>query len=506
MKSRLKQIVFVALLYTGVTMLSLNLTSCEEGGIDSQPVSVPKLEITAQAEYSVTSTGPRDVKFTITSNTPWVITSDQSWCKPTPVNSTVSALLQEITVKLDDSELLTSRTAILTIQGDNVEKREVKIVQDSKGALSVAMFEEGVAFRRAGETREFTVFSNKDWSITSDKEWLTFQVASAEGGPASTVYAKAGDKAQMVKAIVGVNDANIRRATIVIKNGLEEKSYEVTQEGNQLEIGNAADSTFSFTSEVKTFQILANMAWTAEPMPGSEWITITSPAAGDGNAELSLKVGTNPVFTKRRGQIRIKPVTPVPGLEDAIINVVQETGFWIDGGDGSVAFTEAGAAVISGTSAGEGKKARLVSNLTYKLGTYTWKFASVDIPQGSKGYFDINGWPNVGNTNYHIFLKNENPTFSIGGGFNWDWANNKVDLANGRLNEMKELTLKVLPDPDLDGKVIFRLYFNDELVVERKNLTNAYLDPEVGGVVLYFGLFDGAGTIVIESFTATPVE
>lgn len=490
MKIILNKCVSVALLSIVAVVLSLNFTSCEKYGIDSQQAMKSKLGITAQSSYTVSSTGPREIKFTVTSNTLWTITSDQSWCAPSPTSSTVSALISEITVVLEDNEKLESRSALLTIQGEGVEKQEITIIQSSKGILEVAMFETDVRFKNVSEGRKFTVKSTKDWTVISDKAWLTFNVSSVEGS----------NKVNEVIAEVEENNANIRRATITINNGLEEKTYEVVQDGNQLEILNMDDSKYNYAGDIKVYQLQANIAWVAETMPGSEWINITSATSGDGNGELVVEINANPIFIERRGQVRVKPKKPVQGLEDVIIDVVQDVAFSIN--KGTITFTEEGAAVIATPNS------RLVSKLPFGLGIHTWKFTSVNIPDGSAGYFDINGWPDVSpsTANYHIWLRNANPKIIWGGGFKWNWANNKLELGTRVLNDLKTLTLKLEPDTEDADKLIYSLYFNGDLIREQ-SLTNVYANPAEEGVKLYFGLLGGGeGELIIESFTSTPLE
>lgn len=499
MKNRLRQSAFIALLYIVTAMFSLTLTSCEEGGINSQIVGGLKLGTSAQKAYAVTATAPRDIKFTVNSNTPWSVTSNQTWCVPTPVSSTVSALIQEVTVAMEKNEALTPRVAVLTILGEGVEKQEITITQDSKGALEVAMFETEVLFQRAGEGRAFTIVSNKEWTASSDKVWLTLSATSGAGS----------DQVNTITATAAENTANIRKAILTVKNGLDEQIFEITQDGNQLEVANITDTLFASGVDTKTYQVNANMPWTAEVMPGSEWVRITSDKAGNGNAELVVEVEPNPIFIERHGQVKLKPATAIPGLENVIIHVVQRTNFGADAGaeGSSITYDEKGAATFTTT----GKRARVSTSQIYKLGIYEWKFASVNIPEGSGAYFDINAWPNGGDSpssaNYHIFLKNVKPTFSIGGGFKWDWADDKINLGDRKLNNMKKLTLKLEHDPGNVGKIRFALYFNDELILERKNLTNVYADPAEKGTPFYFG-FDGggAGAFTIESFTSIPIE
>lgn len=498
MKNKSIQLVYVALFFMATAMISLCMVGCDEGGIDSQVNGDPRVGTTAQASYTV-SASAATIKFNVTSNTPWEISSDRSWCTVTPVSSTVSALVQEVTIATEVNPDAKSRTAVLTIKGYGVENQAINVTQDAKGELNVAMFETGELFGRAGGTREFTIYSNKPWTVTSDKAWLTFDVNSGEGS----------DEVYRIKATVAENSGNLRRALITIKTNSVDSIYEILQDGNQLEVTNMADSVYHYAGETISYRLQANLPWVAEVISGNEWIHIVSEANGNGNFELEVKADANPIFIGRRGQVRIKPATSVAGMENVILNVVQGTGLWVDAtDDGSVSYTETGAVVISSASSGGGKKARLVTNGPVRLGVYTWKFASVDIPEGSNGYFDINGWPDVSpsTANYHIFLKNTNPTFSIGGGFNWDWADNRIVLGDKKLNDLKTLVLKLEHDPDQADKIIFRLYFNEDLVLERKNLSNPYSNPAEVGLLLYFGLFDGAGTITIESFTIDPID
>jgi len=488
MKTRLNKCVSVALLSLAMVILTLSFTSCEEYGIDSQSVSEPKLGTTAQPAYVVSSTSPREIKFTVTSNTPWTIVSDQSWCAPTPTSSTVSALIMDVAVSIEDNAKLSSRSATLTISGEGIERQEITITQSSKGILEVAMFETGVRFNKEGEDRKFTINSTKDWTIVSNKSWLTFNVSSGEGM----------NKVIDVTATVEKNNALIRRANVIITNGLEEKTYEVVQDGIQLEIIDIDDSMLNYAGGSKTYKLQANIEWQAEIVPGSEWINIVT-ASGTGSADLVVEVTTaNPIFIPRKGQVLVKPKNPVAGLEDVIIDVTQDVGSTVQ--SGTINFTEEGAGVI------EEADSRFVTKEAYGMGEFTWKFKSIDV-SAENAYFEINGWASAPAAKWMLTLYSEASTkqsnFCASG--SWGWSADAVFNPMPVTNDTKTLTVKILPDPNDADKVICSVIVNGVLVHEYLK-DNVFADPATK-VNYYYGLKGGdAGSIIIESFTANPIQ
>lgn len=487
MKNKLIQIVYVALFFMATAMISLCMVSCDEGGIDSQVNGDLRVGTTAQASYTV-SASAATIKFNVTSNTPWEISSDQSWCTVTPVSSTVSALVQEVTIATEVNPDAKARTAVLTIKGDGVDNQTVKVTQDAKGELNVAMFETSELFGRTGGTRQLTILSNKPWTINSDKSWLTFDITSGEGS----------DDMYVVNATVAENSGNMRKAIITIKTNSVDSVYEITQDGNLLEVTNIADSMYNGTVQTQTYNINANMSWKATVDSEYGWIHITSSATGDESGELTIEVDENNVFSAedRVGYIKISPTTPIPGLEDVYITVRQSMAFTIltpasttINADGTVTMT------------GAGGELQMQTKGVYGLGTFTWKFASVNIPENGELY--IAGDANV-NSKFWIY-----PTefkFWSGGDWGWSWADmGMLSLQGNNLNDLTEWKLDFDLDPANTEKVIVDVYFNGSKIFTRTGLKNPFTNAS-NKYPFYFGCTGSGASCVLESITFEPKE
>ena len=180
MKKKIINSLYSACFIALVACTTFSVVSCDEGGIDSQVSSDLHVGITAQSNYLL-SASVASVKFTVNSNAPWTISSDQSWCTVTPISSVVSALVQEVTIETELNLGRTPRTAIITVSGEGVEDQKITVVQDARADLNVAVIDETDLFPSEGGVKTFTVLSNKDWIAHSDKAWLTLDVAEKVG-------------------------------------------------------------------------------------------------------------------------------------------------------------------------------------------------------------------------------------------------------------------------------------------------------------------------------------
>ncbi len=488
MKNKLIQIVYVALCCMAAMMISLCMTSCDEGGIDSQINGDLRVGITAQASYAV-SASAATIKFNVTSNTPWEISSDQAWCTVTPVSSTVSALVQEITIETEVNPDAKPRTALVTIKGEKVSDQVITVVQDAKAELNVAAIDETDLFARDGASKAFTVLSNKAWTVVSDKAWLTFDMNGGEGG----------DEAYRIVATAVENTGNQRSATVSVKTNLETYEFVVVQEGNLLEASDISDTTYTSAAEAKTYQVNANLAWVVEIEEGCDWIHVDR-ALGEGSGNLVVSVDANDVACGPRwGKITLRPQATIPGLENVVIPVYQ---IGNHNSAGNVTFHPDGSVSI----VSEGGTDRMVTKDPMKLGTYIWKFSAFNIPEGSSACFDLNAWPDVSpsTANFHIYLGPTNHQFTCGGGFEWQAAAN-IDVSNLNFSELRELKLDIDHDPEHEGRLVFTLYFNGQVIFVQKNKANPFTNPAEIGIPYYYGFAgSGAASCTIDSFTIIP--
>lgn len=494
MKNRLyKSSVATTFIYLLLTMCTLSMVSCQEVSIDSQAELPLKLVTDAQPEYVLLASLPRDVVFTISSNTPWKIESDQNWCIPTPGLSSASSLIAEIMVKIEKNETEQPRTATLTIKADHMDQiQKVTIVQDAKGKLEVQPIEE--LFATAGDTKIFTLCANKAWNITSSSTWLTLDISDGQGD----------NKVTQIRATATANNGAKRKATVTIKSGLEERTFDVTQSGIILELPEITveEATFASMGGMHTYKVNANTAWKAELVNAAdaEWVTLTTPTAN----ELTVKATSNSIFVKREAKIRFVPKAEVQGMDEVILTVYQGVNFWNNCEEGNtITYDTKGAAafnVISG-------RGRLATNSPYKLGKFTWDVSSINLADDAAG-FEINAWPDNSPTTAKllVWIGNGSSSFTCGGGFQWHeayWTMTTQEIA-----QIKTIVLTVEHDPANIGKLRMTLQLDDKVVSTLSDCTNVFTDSNEKGAPFYFGLSGcvAPASCVINSFEVVTYE
>jgi hypothetical protein len=484
--------------------------SCDEGRIFSQAELPLKLETTAQANYTVTATNPQEIRFSINSNTPWSVSSSEAWCTVSPALSASSSLIADITVVAGKNEATSPRSATLTVKGENVAPQTIVVQQDAKGLLEVTAIDATDLFSVAGESKQFFFTSNKDWTAYSSVTWLTLSPASGTGSEQNTT----------VNVTAAPNTATKRTGKITIKNGLEEFSFDVTQDGILFSLTNTEDVAFSGATEYKEYELTANVGWKAEIVSGAEWLSL-SQLNGNTSAVIKVNAANNTTLKTRSGQIAISPTgndNIDPYVLDFTQDIMQDGTTRLDFSKGqygnlyipgSIQKTDKGMFISMNEDGGGWNRIRYEDYTQYFLGTFTWKFSSINLPANSGTFFDMNAW-NDGSGNYHLYLNNLHQRYlEIGGSFGWDDAGLPA-VGDFNLADLKTLTVKVGHNPAVPGKLKLEVFFNGDKVAEKALANNPY--PGAVGPNFYVGLmYEGAGEdfhgdITIEYFQKTPVE
>lgn len=453
----------------GWLLLASGVFSCQELAIDSQPAGPPKMLTDAQSEYTLPAAAPRDVVFAVSSNTPWTIESDQNWCIPSPAMSAASSLVAEITVKTEANPMETERTAVLTLAAEGVEAvRTVTIRQEAKGKLHVQPVDD--MLERGGGEALFTVCSNRPWSVVSSNLWLSFD---RTGGDAS-------GEVVPVRVAAAPNNGARRTATVTVKNGLEEKVFEVTQDGVVLEPEEPLAGAVALPAAGGrvVLKIRANIGWRAEPEPDSGWLATE---VNERN-ELVVSAAANPVFGTRRGKVHLKPVGNVAGLDDYVIEFTQERNVQING-------TETVNDDLSATLAGGASTNRYSTRTTLKRGKITWEFSEFTVGPGGV-WFDVNGWPDAGTANFHLWLYESSCELTSSGAGFGGWDGIYPAFTAEEIRSIRRLAIEVTDDEANPGRLKIVLYVNDREKGCMRNRENAYADPSEEGQVVYFGYTD----------------
>ena len=178
--------------------------------------------------------------------------------------------------------------------------------QVSKDYLSVTP---NVQLLGDGESKDITISSNCNWTITKDADWITVNPTSGNGNQTITISA-------------GKNTTNADRfAVLSVKGGsLPERKVTVTQlmasADNPVLSADVSSLNYDKKGGNKNFSITSNINW-AITCP--EWCSL-SMTSGKGSATVTVSVGENPKAEQRSGQITISG----EGVDDISINVSQD--------------------------------------------------------------------------------------------------------------------------------------------------------------------------------------
>ena len=474
-----------------------NLTSCQEFDIDSQKEFPLQMDCDAQSTYTVLAISPSDIVFNISSNTPWKITSSADWCTADPAMSSASALVGAVTVHVADNQNETPRSATLTLKADGLEEDVViTINQESKGALHVQPVDNVVPVQ-GGQTT-FTITSNKDWKVISEKQWVTFDQVEGKGtGEMITIH-----------ATVAPNEAGKRSSIITVSTGLEERTFELQQDGMTLEFAEVTEEELApfkghGIQDPKVFAVVANVEWNVEC--DQDWVEVTKVD----DEHISVRtIADNPIFKAREAQINLVPQgVSASALVIEPLTITQGTSFNADVvGDATGVISEAGALTL--TTVKNHKARYYTKSDDYKLGTYIWKFSNVSF--GDPFIFDVNFYNEKGGARFELFLGKaflEN-TLGSWGAHDW-WSENKFDLTLDEMNAMKTLKIEFLKKEDNPNRVILKATLNDRVLVSMEK-DNPYQFSEMDhGNTIYFG-FNGSNSdnahVTIDSFEVIPQE
>ena len=254
------------------------MASCQMYEIDTQmtpekQAASIRMVCDALPAYTVASTSPATVNFNVSSNTPWTITrsSGADWCTVTPSSSSAGALISDVVVSFENNTSAEDRTVTLTLKGDKVGiPVSIQITQARQGKLFITPVSGDYA--AAGGPLTFTVQTNVAWEVQSSEGWLTFNRESGEPDPEGRAFT--------IIATAAASDVLERTATVTVKAGDDEESFEVTQKGvfDLTEIG----ESFKAPGETKIVRVRTDLPWTITS--DKDWITFDkNSGTGDGS-------------------------------------------------------------------------------------------------------------------------------------------------------------------------------------------------------------------------------
>lgn len=299
------------------------LASCQMYKIDTQmtpekAAASIRMVCDALPSYTLPANNPGTIAFNVSSNTPWTITrsSGADWIDISPSSSSAGALISDVVVAVSSNPLPEDRTAILTLQGENIEQTvSIQITQARLGRLFVTPVPND--YTAAGGSLAFTLQANVAWEIHSNVSWITFSRNSGDPDPE-------GNSIEIL-ATAAPSEQLERTATITVTAGDEEESFDVSQKAvfELTQIGDA----FSAAGETKAIRLRTDIPWSITS--DQSWITFDKTSGnGDGSvveikatadansgvartANITVNAGGVPTsFEVNQGGISFEIITP----------------------------------------------------------------------------------------------------------------------------------------------------------------------------------------------------
>lgn len=241
--------------------------------------------------------------FSITSNLDWTITSDQSWCTPSIAagsnNQTVSFVVSENTSTQE-------RMAMISVKAGTL-LQQITVTQTGTNQ-TLAVSKNSFLFGSEIGQGEFTISSNTNWNISSDKSWCS--VATTSGSNNKTVSF----------SITENTSTQRRTAIITINTSSSSIQIVVTQEGKTEVLPNLSVSPGSISvtasEQTSSFDITSNSNWTIAS--NQTWCT-PSVTSGNGDKTITCSVSAN-----TSSQSRTATVTITTGNLSRTVTVLQE--------------------------------------------------------------------------------------------------------------------------------------------------------------------------------------
>ena len=383
-----------------------------------------KLYVTPVAKDFSAAGGP--LTFTINTNVPWEIRTDVSWLHfdPEKGNPDPDGRTMTITATADASDVMERVATVTVVAGDDEESFDVT------QAGNFEMTEITGEFPGNGGTQVLKLRTDLPWTVSADKDWLTFDKESGEGGNAQTV----------INVTAKPNDDVARKAVVTVRVAGEEHTFEVRQAGAAFSIVPPADPTISSKGGELILEVDASKSW--EPKTDVPGFTVTKVD----DSHMKVVAGFNGQFAQRKGAVSI--VSPT-GATDSV-EITQDVNFSFEGHyeileDGSVK-----------VYVDQKTRVTLIDPARY----VSFKLTMGEVSFDDKAEFVLNTHDaNGGEMQCQIRLgAGKNRLRTNGGATEYNTAT--IGITKDELNAMTEYRMDFVPNADEAGKIDLEFFYN----------------------------------------------
>ncbi|MCX6303419.1 MAG: BACON domain-containing carbohydrate-binding protein [Bacteroidetes bacterium] len=268
--------------YWGVDDVSLTGTA----GSPTLSVTPPNQNVTAPA-----GTTP----FTVTSNSAWTATSNQTWCTVTPSGNGSGT----ITATYAQNVLTTSRVANVTVTVTGLTPVVVTVTQ-AGAALSLAVTPPNQPVTAAAGATTFSVTTNvlTPWTVTSDQTWCTVTPTGTGNGTINATYTQNASFSSRVTNIT-VTAAGVTPVVVTVSQAGTAPTLLVTPP-NQNVTSVAGNTSFTVTS---------NSSWIVTS--DQTWCTVTTSGSGNGTILATYTENTTALTRVANITVTVAGISPV---------------------------------------------------------------------------------------------------------------------------------------------------------------------------------------------------
>ena len=433
-----------------------------------------RLFVTPVAEDFSAAGGP--LSFTINTNLPWEIRTDVSWLHFTPEKGQPDpdGRTMTITATADASQAIERFATVTVVAGDDEESFDVY----QRGTFELT--EISGEFPSTGGSQVLKLRTDLPWTVSADKDWLTFDKESGNGGAGVTA----------ITVTAAPNEDVVRRANITVTAGGETRTFEVAQSGVAFNIVPPADAAIDRLGGELLLEVNSTKTW--EPACEVEGWTVEKVD----NTHFKVVAPFNGKFAPVTGKVAI-----VSGTARDEIELTQDINFTFEGHteileDGSVKVYED---VVSGI---------------FTKDNYRYVIMDVDVEMhlGDKGSFTMCTEHYSDGYEYELqFNLNRSDAFRLrsNGGKVSTRGAKEFTFDKAKANAMTHGQIQFVPDPDDPTMINQSFFWNGEKQDQVLVSTSVFAaDPAIEGNYRVASIVaaDDGSYFIIKSCIVTPVE
>lgn len=253
------------------------------------------------------SSGPINLSSSIN----WTVTNTATWLSISPASGNNNGTLTA--TALSDNTTGVNRSAWI-YAGNGTISDSIEVIQQSGTFPNLNLSKSVITLSpTTGSNDNFDVLSNVDWTFGGIPTWLSLNPITGINNGTATVTANSAN-----------NSGSTRSATITAtstNSGVTPKTIIINQlDGSSPYLGASIDTIIlsQFQGSTNTFDVLANVAWTAQE--GINWL-LMGPTSGVNDGTITIQASSANLSTSSRsGDITISST----GLPSKIVHVIQE--------------------------------------------------------------------------------------------------------------------------------------------------------------------------------------